>query len=184
MTEMAPYTATGTIGEVELRKYPELVLASVADPGDDSGFMHLFRFITGENRTKGRIPMTAPVISSGQVFLHAPAATGEKIAMTAPVVSAAGSIAFVMPAGRTGSDLPEPLDSRVRIITVPPREIAVLRFRGTAKRDAVNDAASRLLAALERAGVGIRGEVFLMRYNPPWMPGFLRRNEVAIELDR
>ncbi|MDD3622937.1 MAG: heme-binding protein, partial [Methanofollis sp.] len=37
---------------------------------------------------------------------------------------------------------------------------------------------------LEKAGVETVGEVFLMRYNPPWVPGFLRRNEVGIEIRR
>jgi len=196
MTETAPYTVTGTIGDIELRRYPELILASVGDPGDDSGFEHLFRYITGNNRAKGKvpmtspvltqekIPMTSPVITSEKIAMTAPVITEEKIAMTAPVVSMTGSMSFVMPAGRTESDLPEPLDSRVRLATVPPREVAVLRFRGRAGSHAVKDMASRLLKAVEKAGIRTKGEVFLMRYNPPWTPGFLRRNEVAIEIAR
>jgi len=208
MTLKVPYTVSGTIGDIELRSYPALVLASVSDPGDDSGFMHLFRYITGSNRTKERvpmtapvitagqvpatapvakgekIPMTAPVITSGQIRMTGPGATGVKIPMTAPVVSDSGSMSFVMPAGRAEPDLPEPVDSRVRLVTVPAREVAVLRFRGTAGKDAVKDAASRLLAAVAAAGFRTRGEVFLMRYNPPWTPGLLRRNEAAVEIDR
>jgi len=196
MTETAPYTVTETIGEIEIRQYPELVLAAVGDPGDDSGFMHLFRYITGNNRVKGRIPMTSPVITQekipmtspvitqGEIPMTAPVITEEKIPMTAPVVSVTGSMSFVMPAGRTESDLPEPLDPEVRLVTVPQRTVAVLRFRGRAGRDAVKDATSRLLKALEKAGIRTKGEVFLMRYNPPWTPGFLRRNEVAIGIVR
>lgn len=172
MTESAPYTVTGTLGKVELRKYPELVLASVEDPGDDSGFQHLFRYITGNNRAKDRIAMTAPVI------------TGEKVPMTSPVLSVTGSMSFVMPAGRTEADLPEPLDNRVRMVTIPSREVAVLQFRGRAGQNDVNKAASALVTAVEKAGIRTKGEIFLMRYNPPWTPGFFRRNEVAIEIVR
>lgn len=196
MTESAPYTVTGTIGNVELRRYPELVLASVEDFGDDRGFQHLFRYITGNNRAKDRIamtspvitgekiPMTAPVITAEQIPMTAPVMTEEKIPMTAPVLSVTGSMSFVMPAGRTQADLPEPLDNRLRLVTVPPREVAVLRFRGWAGRDAVNNEAAILLATVEKAGIRTKGGVFLMRYNPPWTPGFLRRNEVAIEIAR
>ena len=196
MTESAPYTVTGTIGQVELRRYPELVIATVEDPGDDGGFMHLFRYITGNNRARDKIAMTAPVITgekiamtspvitSEQIPMTAPVITEEKIPMTSPVLSVAGSMSFVMPAGRTEADLPEPSDDRVRLITLPSREVAVLRFRGRASRDDVSNAASLLVEALDKAGIQTRGEVFLMRYNPPWTPGFLRRNEVAIEIIR
>jgi hypothetical protein len=184
MTESAPYTVTGTLGKVELRRYPALVLASVEDPGDDSGFQHLFRYITGTNRLKNRIAMTAPVITGERIPMTSPVITTEQIPMTSPVLSATGSMSFVMPAGRTEADLPEPSDDRVRLVTIPSREVAVLRFRGRAGRDAVNKAASTLILAVEKAGIGTKGEVFLMRYNPPWTPGFLRRNEVGIEIVR
>jgi hypothetical protein len=36
--------------------------------------------------------------------------------------------------------------------------------------------------AVAWSGLSARSEPFLMRYNPPFMPGFLRRNEVAIEV--
>ena len=196
MTESVSYTVTGSLGKVELRRYPELVLATVEDPGDDSGFQQLFRYITGNNRARAaismtapvitgeKIPMTSPVITSEDIPRDAPGIPEEKIPMTAPVLSAAGTMSFVMPAGRKEADLPEPLDTRIRLVTVPSREVAVLRFRGWAGRDAVNNAASGLLAAVEKAGIRTTGRVFLMRYNPPWTPGFLRRNEVAIGIVR
>lgn len=172
MTETVAYEISGTMGDIEFRKYPELVLASVKDSGDDSGFDALFRYITGNNQTQGKIPMTSPVITS------------EKIPMTAPVVSDEGSMSFVMPAGKKADDIPHPLDSRVHIRTLPKREIAVIRFRGYAKKGEVDDAASRLFAGLKKAGIATKGQVFLMRYNPPWTPGFIRRNEVGIEITR
>jgi len=110
--------------------------------------------------------------------------TTEQIPMTSPVFSVSGSMSFVMPEGRTEADLPEPSDDSVRLVTIPSREVAVLRFRGRASRDEVNYAASALVIAVEKAGIRTKGGVFLMRYNPPWTPGFLRRNEVAIEIVR
>ena len=137
-----------------------------------AGFDLLFAFISGKNKSQGSIPMTSPVITS------------QKIPMTAPVVSDAASMSFVMPPGKTVNDTPIPLDSRVSIEPVPEREVAVIRFGGYASKEDVTDVTSRLLDGLRNQGITTVGEFFLMRYDPPWMPGFFRRNEVGIEIQR
>jgi hypothetical protein len=167
-----PYAVTGKSGEIEFRQYPELVLATVDTAGDDAGFNLLFAYISGSNKPREKIPMTAPVITS------------QKIPMTAPVVSDAGSMSFVMPAGTKRDETPDPLDSRVRIVTVPERDIAVIRFSGYAPPEDVDAATSRLQEGLKTAGIGTAGQPFLMRYDSPWTPGFMRRNEVAMEIRR
>jgi hypothetical protein len=172
MTQTISYEITGQVGEIEFRKYPRLVLATVLSPGNDSGFNLLFSYITGKNRTKRQIQMTAPVITS------------EKIAMTAPVVSDEKTMSFVMPGGKEQDEIPDPLDERVKITTQNPREMAVIRFKGYAGREDVNDVTARLLEGLQNAGITARGQPVLMRYNAPWTPGFLRRNEVGIEITR
>jgi hypothetical protein len=73
MVEQAKYEVLKKIGKTEIRRYPRLVIARVDGYGD-GGFNLLFRFITGNNRQKSDIAMTAPVVS-------------EEIAMTAPVLS-------------------------------------------------------------------------------------------------
>ena len=172
MTETIPYEITGKSGEIEFRKYPSVVLATVDSDGNDTGFNLLFAFITGSNHMQHKIAMTSPVITS------------RTIAMTAPVVSDATSMSFVMPPGQSRDDIPDPQDSRVRITTLPAREVAVIRFRGYARQDEVKSAEKRLMDGLKKASVETAGSPFLMRYNPPWTPGFLRRNEVAVEVRR
>jgi effector-binding domain-containing protein len=172
MTETVAYEITGHIGKIELRKYPRMVLATVESPGNDRGFNLLFSYITGNNRMKRQIPMTAPVVTSAQ------------IPMTSPVVSDAQSMSFVMPGGKEPDDLPEPLDHRVKITSLPQREIAVIRFSGYASREEVQDITSRLQDSLKKSGITTHGQPVLMRYNAPWTPGFLRRNEVGIEITR
>jgi len=51
MTETVAYEITGQIGEIEFRKYPHMVLATVESQGNDSGFNLLFSYITGNNTT-------------------------------------------------------------------------------------------------------------------------------------
>lgn len=165
-----PYAVTGTSGEIEFRHYPELVLATVDTADDNAGFNLLFAYISGSNRPREKIPMTAPVITS------------QKIPMTAPVVSDEASMSFVMPAGTTLEETPDPLDSRVRIVTIPERDIAVIRFSGYAPPKDVDTATSRLQDGLKNAGISTTGQPFLMRYDSPWTPGFMRRNEVALEI--
>jgi len=172
MTPTIPYEITGTTGEIEFRKYPSVVLATTDSNENDTSFNLLFAFITGNNQTQHKISMTSPVITS------------RKIAMTAPVVSDAKSMSFVMPPGQSRGDIPEPLDSRVRITTLPAREVAVIRLKGYARQDEVEEAEERLLEGLKKAAIETVGVPYLMRYNPPWTPGFLRRNEVAIEIKR
>ena len=58
-----PYAVTGKSGEIEFRHYPELVLATVDTAGDDAGFNLLFAYISGSNKPREKIPMTAPVIN-------------------------------------------------------------------------------------------------------------------------
>jgi hypothetical protein len=172
MADTIPYDITGKAGEIEFRHYPALVLATVDSSENDAGFNLLFAYITGSNNARNAIPMTAPVITS------------QKIPMTAPVVSDATSISFVMPAGRPLEKIPDPLDSRVRITTLPAREVAVIAFRGYAPPQDVDAATVRLQDGLKNAGIATMGQPFLMRYNAPWTPGFLRRNEVGIEIQR
>jgi hypothetical protein len=172
MTETIPYEITGKSGEIEFRKYPPVVLATVDSDGNDTGFNLLFAFITGSNNARHTISMTSPVITS------------RTIAMTAPVLSDAKSMSFVMPRGQSRDDIPDPLDNRVRITTLPAREVAVILFRGYARQDEVKSAEKRLMEGLKKGSVETVGGPFLMRYNPPWTPGFLRRNEVAVEITR
>jgi effector-binding domain-containing protein len=172
MTEEIPYEVTGRIGEVEFRKYPAIRVATVSGFGDNEAFMFLFRFITGKNQGKKKIAMTAPVI------------TAETIPMTAPVISDLSTMSFVMPEQIALADLPEPLEPVVRLQEIPPREVAVIRFSGKAGRQSVEEMTARLLQVLVQEHIRATGTPFLMRYNPPFIPGFLRRNEVGIEIRR
>lgn len=170
MTDTIPFTVTGTAGDVEFRKYPTMILATVSGGPEDEMFSLLFRYITGQNQTRTQIPMTAPVI------------TGEKITMTSPVISVEGAMSFVMPQTYTEISLPEPLDSRISLVKVPERTIAIIRFSGSADENTVREMTRRLLAVLEHERITVIESPFLMRYNHPWTPGFLRRNEVGVEV--
>ena len=80
-TEEAPYTVIKTDDIFEFREYAPQVLAEIIVDGALEGagnkaLRPLFRYISGDNKSRDKIAMTAPVSQEQK---------GEKISMTAPV---------------------------------------------------------------------------------------------------
>ena len=168
MVEKVKYNVIRQLGKVEIRKYKSLICAKVDSYGNE-GFNILFNFISGSNKKKTKLTMTAPVIS-------------EKIKMTAPVLSDSNSLSFVVPEKYTLETIPQPLDERIRIVEIPDRILAVLRFSGRWSESIFNLRSKELLEELAKSEIKSKGSVFAMLYNAPFTPWFLRRNEVAIEV--
>jgi hypothetical protein len=178
--EEAPYRVVQKEGAFELREYEPQILAEVVVDGDleDAGnkaFNLLFRYISGENRGRAKIAMTAPVAQER---------TPEKITMTAPVSqqSAPGgwAVSFMMPSSYTLETLPVPDNPAVVIRQVPARRVAAIRYSGTWSGARYRDHLARLEAWIRASGFVSSGEPVWARYDPPFMPWFLRRNEVLI----
>ena len=113
------------------------------------------------------------------------ASQSEKIAMTTPVtVTGASSfvVAFIMPAEYTLETLPQPKDSRVRFTQLPARSMAAVRFSGYFQQETIEKNKQRLSAWLKEQGLETEGDFIIAGYNPPWVPGFLARNEVLIQI--
>ncbi len=181
--EEAKYSVLEKHGSIELRLYAPHIVAETAVDGDfeDAGnqaFGRLFNYISGSNRSKESIAMTAPV---GQQK------TSEKIAMTAPVGQQKSDgkylISFMMPSKYTMDTLPEPTDGRVVLRQIPQRTVAAIRYSGTwsQKRYAAHE--QKLRDFIAQRGYAIKGEPNWARYNPPFTPWFLRRNEILMEIE-
>jgi hypothetical protein len=180
VTEQQPYEVLERGDGYELRRYPPHVVAEVELDGSFEGvgnraFRPLFEYITGRNRSRQSVSMTAPVVQG---------AAAEKVAMTAPVVQREGesgcfAVAFVLPASMTVDTAPEPTDPEVRIREVPERVAAVARYSGRWSRSSYEQHHARLLEALAPAGWVPVGPPRFARFNPPFTPWFLRRNEVV-----
>ena len=183
--EQPQYIVLYKEGDVEIRQYePYLVAQTIIESADDyndagnEGFRRLFRYITGGNRSRAKIEMTAPVEQSG----------GEKIAMTTPVQQAAARdgwrVAFMLPSAYTLETAPVPSDPRVTVERVPGRLMAVLRYSGRWTARNFERRRSELNSVLEASGLEPTGPIQSALYNPPYTPPFLRRNEVMVPVDR
>lgn len=115
--------------------------------------------------------------------MTSPVITSEKIAMTSPVLSNTESMSFVLPPEYTMETAPEPKDIRVSINEIPEKYVATVRFRGFAWKQSVAKQTQRLLDWLDRNEIKYSGKTFLMQYNPPYTPSFLRRNEIGIKVE-
>jgi len=170
MVEKVSYDVLKKLGDIEIRKYPEIILAVVKEHDDDTGFGLLFNYISGENITQKKIKMTAPVISS------------EKIQMTAPVISQNNYMAFIVPSSYNKENVPKPTNPKVIIEIQPSKTVAVLRFSGYSSYKNIERNKQKLLTEIKTHKLKTKGEPYLMRYNSPFAPGFIRRNEVAVEV--
>jgi DNA gyrase inhibitor GyrI len=181
--EQPSYRVIEQSGEIEIRQYePYLVAETLVDGkfGDagNEGFRRLFNYITGNNRAQTGISMTAPVSQSAQ---------GQKIAMTAPVNQTAEAggywVSFVVPSQYTMATVPQPLDPRVRVREVPAQTVAVLRYAGFWGQNKYQRKEAALLEYVASRGLSAAGGPQFARYDPPFMPPFLRRNEILLPLD-
>ena len=166
MTEQQAYDVLREHPDFELRRYPEHLVAEieVGGPFELAGnlaFPRLARYIGGHNRSSLKVAMTAPVVQ-------------EQDPQSRRYI-----VGFVMPAD-SAEDLPDPSDPAVRIRRVPAETAAALRFSGRWSRRSYEKRTAQLLAALEPAGLHVVGAPRYARFDPPWTPWFLRRNEVVV----
>jgi hypothetical protein len=179
--EKPSYTVVEKKDGFELRDYPSYLVAETVVGGSreeagNAGFRILAGYIFGKNRGEKKIAMTAPVTQSEPA----------KIAMTAPVAQAGEegrwTIQFMMPAAYTLETLPEPLDPAVSFRVMPARRVAAHTYSGTWSASRYEEHLATLRAALASAGLMAVGEPTWARYDPPYMPWFLRTNEILLEL--
>ena len=185
MTEQQPFQLVQRYPHFELRRYPAYVVAEIQvtetfDRAGNAAFRHLFKYISGNNTARQKLAMTAPVIQE--------LGPSQKLAMTAPVLqsgplrgseeAADFAVAFVLPADLTAETAPVPADPQVTIRTVPGSLTAALRFSGSGSETAFERRNNGLQAALVLAGLTAVGLPRFARFDPPFKPWFLRRNEV------
>jgi hypothetical protein len=192
MTARQPYDVVRRSAKLELRRYPAHVVAEVEvlasfDRAGNAAFRRLFRYISGANTARGTVAMTAPVV---QGIAGSGRAASETVRMTAPVVQRGPvaahpdaqhryTVAFVLPSDLTEEAAPVPTDPGIVIRTVPALLAAALRFSGSGSGAAFAKRAEELRDAIGKAGLTPVGTPRFARFDPPFTPWLLRRNEVV-----
>ncbi|MEI8058395.1 MAG: heme-binding protein [Actinomycetes bacterium] len=178
MTEEQPYEVISAYEGFELRRYPEHVLAEVEIDGTfetagSAAFRSLVSYIGGGNATGVGLAMTAPVIQQRQ---H-----GETL-NTTEIASGRFVVAFVLPASTTAATAPLPRDPAVQVRVVPTEYAAAARFSGRWTASSYGQHVSQLVESVRSAGLEIVGSPRFARFDPPWTPWFMRRNEVVVSV--
>lgn len=179
-TEEAPYEVVSSEGDFELRDYAAQIVAEVIVNDDfssagNSAFRPLFKYISGDNTAQADIAMTSPVSQVKQ---------NQEIAMTSPVGQRASSdgwaVSFMMPAEMTMDTVPRPNNPAVTIREIPAHRMATVRYSGRWTEKRYQEHLARLLSWVETQGLSVNGEPVFARYNAPFTPWFMRRNEILL----
>ena len=174
--EEAPYEALLTEGEFEIREYAEMVQVEVMVGGDyksasNAGFRELFGYISGANATDQDIAMTAPVFMSPVQDGSPDLAENQD-----------WEVAFVLPAELSLDASPEPSSEIVNLVSVPAGSMAVMQFSGRMNADLMSAKLLELQSWMDKKGLEPADRPLWAGYNPPWTPGFLRRNEILVPI--
>lgn len=166
--EEAPYKVLKKDSKFEIRDYAPHILAETVVEGNleeagNKAFNRLFRYISGDNRSRNKVAMTAPV---GQQR-----------------VQESWAVSFMMPTSYTLETLPEPEDPKVTLRQVPARRMAAVRYSGFWSEKNYLRYKMELESWIQERGLTILGDPVWARYNPPFTPWFLRRNEILIPVD-
>jgi len=184
--EKPEYEVLRVDGDVEYRLYKSFIVAETEILGAKSwkdasneGFKRLFDYITGGNNGSEKIAMTAPVqqskIQTEDVRFNSAEPLSEEKGW---------KVGFMLPSSYSMNDAPLPEDDRIEIRLVPEKLVAAIRYSGRWTTRNFDKYESRLLTALSQANVNTLGATETAFYNPPFVPPFMRRNEILVEVDR
>jgi hypothetical protein len=179
--EEADYTVIKKSDAFELRDYAAHILAetvveaSLEDAGNEA-FRLLFKYISGNNTSSQKVPMTAPVTQQP---------VGQKIKMTAPVGQQQAEnggwlVSFTMPRAYTMETIPQPTNPKVTLRHVPAQRMATIRYSGFWSEERYLKHKKKLESWIHDLNLTCVGDPIWARYNPPFTPWFLRRNEILI----
>jgi hypothetical protein len=85
-----------------------------------------------------------------------------------------------LPSTYTLGSAPRPRDPVVALREIPAQRVAVWRYSGRWTVENYREHEALLRQRLKSRGLTASGPAVLARYNPPFTPWFLRRNEVLI----
>ncbi|MBB3998260.1 SOUL family heme-binding protein [Aureimonas pseudogalii] len=161
-------------GEIEIRDYDAMIVAETVKTGYHEkarrrGFETLYDFIAANNRSGKKIAMTVPVLQQ----------LSESEGRTK-----GWAVRFVMPKKFTKASLPTPNSNEVTIQEVPAKRLVAIRFSGNFSASLASKKLMALYNYVADENLKQKGDPIYAFYDAPWTPGFMRRNEILIEVER
>ncbi len=177
--EEPDYTVISSNEMFELREYAPYLVAETDVSGTqreagNRAFRILAGYIFGDNQQNEKMAMTAPVISQPD--------SSDALTESADE-DKRWRYQFVMESKYDAESLPQPVDGRVEIKEIPSRLVAAHRFSGRWSEKRVKEKEVLLLASLEARGISVISSPILARYNGPFTPWFMRRNEILVVVE-
>jgi len=178
--EQPTYKVVFAEDNIEMREYQPMIIAEVNARGERKaairfGFQLLADYILGENIAR---QVTTQMQAAEQ--------QSQKIAMTAPVeIQSNGEswkISFLMPSEFSLDTLPTPKNKYIKLTEIPEQNFIILGFSGRIIESNLARHEKLLRDYIETHQIKVKGSPKFAFYNPPWVPAFMRRNEVMLEL--
>ena len=170
MTKRQEFRVIRTYDGFELREYAPCVIAEVRvaaeySTASSAAFGSLFKYISQGNKASQKISMTAPVIVA-QRENNSDASEWY--------------VSFVMPAGSTFADMPDPNDPRVTLRELGKEICVATSFRGRATEELSAKKTAQLRKAAAEVNIALSEEMRICRFDPPFKPGIIQYNEIVI----
>lgn len=150
--------------DYEIRKYFGFSIVEYENKeGNMSGFRTLFNYISDDNKENQKISMTTPVIQD--------------------VAKDDNKMAFVVPK-KFADQIPEPNNPNLKVKKFDQGLFAVIRYSGASNRNKEVKMNKKLEDWINRNGYEKESEYILAFYNPPFVPGVFKRNEIWIRVTK
>lgn len=168
--EHPQYVIVEKFENIEIRKYPKMVIASSEVEGSradsiNQGFKLVANYIFGENDQKEKISMTAPVMQQSKSSEND------------------WTISFVMPRDYSFAKLPSPNDSKVKLTELSSKKMIAIRFYGSTNEENLQIHREMLEEFVKNKKYKTIGNSIYAFYNPPWTLPFMKHNEIMLELE-
>ena len=145
------------------------VTASRQDAAGDA-FRSLFNYISGNNEDNLEIPMTSPVAQT-QVSKALDNGDGK------------WAIRFFIPRKTVDDGAPLPKEDNVTLVRLKAQRFASISFKGSQSDKKIRDNTAKLEAFISENNYTISGSPVFAFYDPPFIPWFLRDNEILLPIE-
>lgn len=161
--ESPSYRTVASDGAFEIRDYPEVVVVSApVEASQNSAFMKLFGYISGDNLREQKIEMTTPVFGSSEE-------DGQMMS-------------FVVPAEVVANGVPPALSPEVSIRKREAGRFAAYRYSGRWTKSLEQAGQRELQAWITEQRLKAIGSYEKANYDSPFTRPSARRNEILVRI--